>query len=185
MSSSSKIPVFAEPQLALENLGSLMDASEAQGVLCGLLLDNQGMVKWLQAILDVLPDSNDVLAKEQLLVLKSVFESSREQLNNEEMSLQLLLPDEDKNFSDRLLGLASWCQGFLFGYALTPKAKMDKAGGVDDCLDDLLQISQLSHDEEQSEAAELHFTELEEYVRMAVIFLNDELNPVLDSPQVQ
>jgi uncharacterized protein YgfB (UPF0149 family) len=52
-------------------------------------------------------------------------------------------------------------------------------------MDDLLQISQLAHDEEQTEETETVYTELVEHVRLAAIYIQEELNPVLPSPPIQ
>jgi uncharacterized protein YgfB (UPF0149 family) len=54
-----------------------------------------------------------------------------------------------------------------------------------ECMDDLLQISQLSHDEEQNEESEIMLAEIVEHVRLSVIYLNEEINPVLPAPQMQ
>ena len=102
------------------------------------------------------------------------------------MSLELLLPDENQEFAQRLIGLGTWCQGFLYGMAVngeTLTSNLSEQGK--ECLDDLLQISQLSHDEEQSEESETVFAEIVEHVRLSVIYMNEEINPVLPAPSLQ
>ena len=115
-----------------------------------------------------------------------MYDESKDQLNAEDMSLELLLPDDDQEFAQRLIGLASWCQGFLYGLAVNGDSltsNLSEQGR--ECLDDLLQISQLSHEEEQSDDAETVFAEIVEHVRLSVIYMNEEINPVLPAPPLQ
>lgn len=177
---------FDSVQMSLMSLQAMTDAAEAHGTLCGLLIGQQDFARWLEFTLDKLPDASDLLAKEQLEKLRLVYEESRDQLNAEDMSLDLLLPDDEAEFAQRLIGLGSWCQGFLYGLAVNGDSltsNLSEQGR--ECLDDLLQISQLSHDEEQSEDAETVFAEIVEHVRLSVIYMNEEINPVLPAPPLQ
>ena len=177
---------FDRVQSALERLKSMTDASEAHGTLCGLLMGQQDFSRWLEFTLDPLPEAGDLLAKEQIEVLQQLYQQSKQQMNAEDMSLQLLLPDEDYEFAVRLIGLASWCQGLLYGLAVNGEALLKNLSEQGrECMDDLLQISQLGHDEEQSEETETVYAEIVEHVRLSVIYINEEINPVLPTPQVQ
>ena len=162
-----------------------MDAAEAHGTLCALLLDECDLPVWLGHTLDDLPDASDVLADERLGVLEDMFSVTQEQFDSEDLSLEILLPDEDDDFSLCLLGLSSWCQGFLYGFGV-------KAAAAEDALDDdareglsdLLEISKLSHDEEASEAAQQQFAEIVEHVRIVTLMLKESLNPLKSAPTV-
>ncbi len=176
---------FDQVQTTLHNLGASADAAESHGTLCALLLDNAVLATWLGHTLEELPDRGNVLAAEQLGVLEQLFELTREQLNNDELGLELLLPDEGDDFGLRLLGLSGWCQGFLYGIGVTGFAnddRLDQEGR--ECLSDLLEISKLSHDEEDSDEAELQFAEIVEHVRMATLLLHETLNPLKPSSTV-
>ena len=173
---------FDRVQEALERLGAGTDAAESHGTLCALMMDNTSLAGWLGHTLEELPDSSDVLAAEQLGVLEQLFEQTREQLNDDDLGFELLLPDESDDLGMRLLGLSGWCQGFLYGIGVTGAAveeSLDEASR--ECLSDLLEISKLSHDEEASEEAELQFAEIVEHVRMATLLLNETLNPLKPS----
>jgi len=177
---------FDEVQSALEKLHAVTDAAEAHGTLCGLLLGRQEMSKWLSYTLDKSPEAGDLLAQESLQVLQDLYDQSKVQLNDEDMSLELLLPEEQEEFALRLLGLATWCQGFLYGLAVNGEALVSTLSEQGkECLNDLLEISQLGHQEEESEEAEAVYAELIEHVRLSVIYMNEEVNPVLPSPQLQ
>ena len=176
---------FDQVQSALQSLGANVDAAESHGTLCAMLIANTPMATWLGHTLDDLPDRGDALAAEQLGVLEQLFETTQEQLNNEDLSFDLLLPDDSEDFGSRLLGLSGWCQGFLYGVGasgITPGDDADEQAR--ECLSDLLEISKLSHDEEASDEAELQYAEIVEHVRMSTLLLNELLNPLKPSKTV-
>jgi uncharacterized protein YgfB (UPF0149 family) len=177
---------FDSVQNTLEKLGASVDASESHGTLCGLLLDNCGMAVWLEHTLDELPKSTDVLAVEHLQVLKQLFETSREQLNTADLSFELLLPDDSDDFGVQLLGLSTWCVGFLYGLSAIFKSDAKELDAqAQECLSDLLEISKLDHDEIESPETEDQLVEIVEHVRMSVLFLNEAVNRVMPSPLLQ
>ena len=177
---------FDAVQAALEKLKSNVNAAEAHGTLCGLLLENSDMATWLKHTLDDLPDAGDVLAAEQLGVLKQLFEQSREQLNNVDMSFELLLPEESDDFGVRLLALSEWCQGLLYSAGIIGLGKTREIDELSqECLSDLLEISKLDHRQDCDEDAEQQFIEIVEHVRMSTLMLNESVNPVMASPALQ
>jgi len=173
---------FDSVQRALTSLGATAEAAEAHGMLCALLLDRSPLPLWLGQILHDLPDRDDVLAAEQLALLEQLYEETRGQLDNEDLDFVLLLPSEAEEFALRLLGLASWCQGFLYAVGVSGLADGERLGDEGrECLSDLLEISKLSDDEEGSDEAELQFAEIAEHVRMVTLLLNESLNPLRSS----
>ena len=176
---------FDSIQNSLEKLHAVTDASEAHGTLCGLLLGQQDMAKWVKFTLDVIPEQNDLLAKESFQLLQELFDYSKQQLYSDEMSLELLLPEDNEEFAIRLLGLAGWCQGFLYGLAVNGEALVSRLSEQGrECLEDLLEISQMGHDEEETEETEGVYAEIVEHVRLSVVYMNEEINPLLPAPQV-
>ena len=176
---------FDAVQAALERLGANTDAAESHGTLSALLLDNAAFPTWLGHTLDELPEAGDALAAEQLAVLESLYAQTRDQLNNEELGFELLLPDESDDFGLRLLALSAWCQGFLYGVGVAGIADGDALDETArECLSDLLEISKLGHDEDSSDEAEMQFAEIVEHVRMATLLLNESLNPLQPSDTV-
>ena len=176
---------FDRVQTALERLGASADAAESHGTLCGMIINNISLSGWLAHTLDEMPDPGNVLASEHMQLLEGLFELTREQLDKDDLSFELLLPDDSDDFGLRLLGLAGWCQGFLYAVGVTGAVDED---GLDEttreCLSDLLEISKLSHEEEASDEAEMQFAEIVEHVRMATLTLNETLNPLKPSSTV-
>ena len=173
---------FDSIQNALEKLQAVTDASEAHGTLCGLLLGQQDLSKWLKFTLESIPEQGDLLAVENLRLLQELFDLSKQQLNADDMSMELLLPDDAEEFAIRLLGLATWCQGFLYGLAVNGEALVS---GLSEQGEDLLEISQLGNDEEETDETEAVYAEIVEHVRLSVIYMNEEINPLLPSPSLQ
>jgi yecA family protein len=170
---------FDRVQTALEQLDANVDAAEAHGTLSALLIDNASLAIWLGHTLDELPDKGNVLAGEQLGVLEQLFEQTRGQLDDEDFSLELLLPDETDDLDLRLLGLSQWCQGFLYGFGVSGAAVEESLDDESrECLSDLLEISKLGHDEETSDETEQQYVEIVEHVRVATLLLNESLNPL-------
>ncbi len=177
---------FEVVQSALEKLNTNVDAAEAHGTLCGLLLGSSDMATWLKHTLDELPEAGDVLATEQLSLLKQLFEQSREQMNAEDLSFELLLPEEIDDFGNRLLGLSSWCQGLLYAVGIIGLGKRGELDEISqECLSDLLEISKLDHQQVGDEESEQQFMEVVEHVRLSVLMLNEAINPVMPAPSVQ
>ena len=177
---------FDSIQSALQNFGASTDAAESHGTLCGLLLDQTGIDVWLRHTFDEMPDRGDVLAAEKLQVLTQLFELSREQLNAEDLSFELLLPDESDELSDRLLGLSSWCQGFLYGIGVSGGNRLEALDPQSrECLSDLLEISKLNYRQEPTEEAEAQFADVIEHVRLSVLMLNESMNPLVPAPSIQ
>jgi len=173
---------FDAVQRALQHLGATAEAAEAHGILAALLLDRSPLPLWLGQILDDLPDKGDALAAERIALLEELYAETREQLENEEFGFELLLPDEVEDFGRRLQGLASWCQGFLFGLGVSGLAGGERLDTeARECLSDLLEISKLSDDDEGGDEAELQFAEIAEHVRMVTLLLNESLNPLQPS----
>lgn len=177
---------FDSIQNALQKLGATTDAAESHGTLCGLLLDNSGMAVWLHHCLEQLPDKSDVLAAEELEVLRQLFELTREQLNIEDLSFELLLPDDTDDLPTRLAALSGWCQGFLYSVGVIGKNKLESLDApAQECLSDLLEISKLDNREDSSEEAEQQYSELVEHVRISALMLNETMNPLMPAPSVQ
>ncbi len=177
---------FDSLQQALDHLTAMSDASEAHGTLCGLLLGRQDFSRWLDFTLDRDPDKNNLTQKESLQVLQAFYRQTQAELNAEDTSLDLMLPDESVEFAQRLIALGGWCQGFLYGLGVCGESLLKGLSAQGrECLDDLLQISQISHDEEQTEESENVYTEIVEHVRLSVIYIHEELNPVMPAPQIQ
>jgi uncharacterized protein YgfB (UPF0149 family) len=153
--------------------------SEIHGVLSGQIcaysaaFDLDLSVK----ILEIPNDTKEVITN----LLKMLAEDILSQLKTENYAFELLLPDADEEFSQRLIALSHWCDGFNAGFA-GAWVRDDSAMETDtrEVLSDFSRIAEV--DEENEEASEsdneINFMEIEEYVRMAAItvFLQNNVN---------
>lgn len=86
------------------------------------------------------------------------------------------LPDEDSDSQFRTEELAAWCRGFLTAYHHS--IKHDEALGSDaaEALQDLSEIACAETGEGDTEELAQALTELEEYLRISVQLIFDDLN---------
>jgi len=153
--------------------------SEIHGVLSGqICADSAAFDLGLSIkILEIPEDTKEVITK----LLKMLAEDILSQLETENYAFELLLPDADEEFSQRLIALSQWCDGFNAGFA-GAWVRDDSAMEADtrEVLSDFSRIAEV--DEEDEEASErdneVNFMEIEEYVRMAAItvFLQNNAN---------
>jgi uncharacterized protein YgfB (UPF0149 family) len=95
-------------------------------------------------------------------------------LRDDDFIFHPLLPDDDEEIALRTAALASWCEGFLAGFAYRVAA-LDAPGGlqsgeIGEVLRDIAAMAQAeAGDYDDEEDAENNFSELVEYLRVAVM----------------
>ena len=91
-------------------------------------------------------------------------------LAGDEFDFYPLMPDDEVDIAERGSALAGWCRSFLEGFA-QGSAGVDQSTLTEDSgevLKDLLAFAELEV-EEDSEEAEGNYTEIVEYLRVAVL----------------
>ena len=172
---------------ALRRLGATADLAEAHGVLVGLVCA-QGTVEreqWL-AILVPERDPNDLLAAESMAALGALYDETLRQLGSTLLEFTPLLPDDELAMGARVDALGEWCQGFLMGITLGGVDKVEEMpGDSGEILRDLVQLGRAgSYELDDDEEDEHAYWELVEYLRSAVLLLNEELNPTKAAPRM-
>ena len=159
-----------------------INSSELQGALCGLLcLDSQAnRATWYKSLYeDVHPDEDEQID------LTHLFDQTVQALNSLDFDLQLELPDDNAPIASRILALADWCQGLLFGLAAS--GLTDDTDISTDCKEyiaDAINISQINSDDlDASDSNDMDFEELVEYLRMGLFLIYSELQPADNAPQ--
>lgn len=85
---------------------------------------------------------------------------------SDSMELPLLLPDD--SLAERVTALASWCDGFMAGFAEScGSGKLPRS--VNSALSDLMAISQAEAPASASEEEQRQFAEIEEHCRMVAV----------------
>ncbi|MFC1685231.1 UPF0149 family protein [Pseudomonadota bacterium] len=152
--------------------------AEVHGLLCGLLCAAQGDVRqrWLSELIsEQEADSPAMQACSQSLV--ELYNHSLSALQDPELGFTPLLPDEEQPLQQRTEGLVEWCQSFLYGIGLSG-AKLDKelSDQGHEAIRDMTEITHLDTGSmEESEDDEQALFELEEFIRVAVLMLREEL----------
>jgi len=186
------------PQLEdlLFNVDAALGATEAHGALCGMLCA-QGATEASQWMLSVLGEHEETSKALQQAGKKllQIHQISVEQMNDTDAEFELMLPDDDEPLEMRVEALGMWCQGFVYGLAVGG-IKEDTSLPEDskELIQDILEISragyvadkeaELATDEEDSEEDEVAFMEVCEYVRMGILLIYEELQPLQSSQTV-
>lgn len=171
----------------LLNMGAVYSASELQGYLCGLVSGGRRFIanEWLELGLEFLDLTEimpvDALEDTQKDVFTVIYNDTLSQLGDSQFEFSPMLPTESSSIERRIDELGCWCQGFLHGVGASGLGGDNTmTAESSEALRDLAQISQVIIDEDSSdEENEVHWTELVEYVRAAVmIFYTDVTQPL-------
>ncbi len=190
-------PDISQLDELLISADSNLGASESHGTLCGMLCA-QGSTEasqWMLQVLGERDESSQALREvgEKLLKIHQV---SVEQMNDNNIEFELMLPDDDDALEDRVEALGNWCQGFVYGLALGGiKEDTELPENSKELIQDILEISRAGYavdeeaelavtEENDSEEDEVAFMEVSEYVRMGILLVYEELQPLQSSQTV-
>lgn len=159
--------------------GITVSPADAHGLACALLVTStpEGRLIWEKELLSDL--DNDVSMDPMLYsLLQRQYADLEARIKAPDAIISLCLPDENAALAERVAGLSDWCRGFLFGMGFVDRRRFDglreEAG---EALRDLTEISRLDPNQAGSDATdEESFVELEEYVRIAVLLVKEDLH---------
>ena len=200
---------YFEYQSQLDSADALMSLAECHGLFCGLLcLQSQAdLSQCLPHIFDDEVDQQNILQAECIKSLEEMFRQTRIDLNDPGVEFSLLLANEDHDVATRVVDLQAWTQGYLFGLGLAgldieasakiayQRSQSDTGDEQEDSLEesaanteisemisDIIQISHVSVEGlSGSEDNEQDLYELIEYVRVGVLYIQEECNPLIKS----
>lgn len=163
---------------ALSHAGALGEAAELHGQLCGLacVLGPEAGPPWIAEALQDCHGGAEV-RDSAAQALTAIAASTLEALDLGDMSLTLLLPDDDTLVDARAGDLGAWCQGFMHGLSRGAAAPESLETGVTgEIIRDFTEISRVAFgaDETLSEAEEA-YAELVEFVRVSAQLVFEEL----------
>jgi len=169
---------FKDFEDTLATAGSLADAAEAHGSLCGALcsMSPYRMSDWVN---EILPDGA-ALTEENAAMIEKVFTATATSFGEQGMEFEPLLPDDEQPLNGRANALALWCTGFLYGLGTGHISDLEALGGdVGEIVRDFTEISRASGDEADSdESNEQAYAELVEFIRVAAQVVFEELLPL-------
>lgn len=145
-------------------------AAELHGATTGWMVAGAAtpMAQWLSA-LGYETQAHEVTNDQ----LRALFESSAKQLTSHSMSIDLLLPDDDASIQARGAALQQWVDGFISGFGLAPNVRA-LGDDAQEALQDMYRLAGVELDYDEDEGDEAAFTELVEFVKVAVLLLQAE-----------
>lgn len=161
---------YQQVQEAVSKEPARISAAEAHGVLTGMLCvhGNLDPTQWLS----VLFSDGEPVSGVDVPTLLDLCEQTRKALRDDDYTFELFLPDDEVDLAERAAALGEWCQGFLYGVGFEA-ASAEWSGETGEVLNDLAEISRLDS-EADGDADEAAFTEINEFVRIAVQMVQEE-----------
>lgn len=158
---------------ALDHTELKLHASQVHGLISGLLCGNfDHKSAWDELLL------GEKLSGDTKQSLQAMFDGTAEQLSDFLFEFKMVLPSDDEDLSVRAEALGVWCQGYLTGLQTGGVPIVDREPGeLTEAINDLVEIAKMNYEQVvASEEDEEAYTELVEYVRMAVIYVYQELH---------
>ena len=163
----------------LKGIGVLASPSELHAQASAALCVNKDIPfeQWLRIVSEdyCIDNPNDSNLRH---VMSAVFDYAKEQLNKDDYSYHLLLPQEELDLPGRIEILSEWVATFLSALGMAGFVSEVISRECQEFLLDLEKISKIDTDIEGLEGEELDFIEITEYVRSGVMILFIELNQV-------
>ena len=182
-----QFPQIVELEELLYRIDAAMGAADAHGALCGMICA-RGTVElseWVDHVIGEQEQGNELL-HDVVHKLSELHQSTLEMMNDATGDFKLLLMDDDDPLAERVETLAAWCQGFIYGLAAGGiKEGSELPEDTAELLKDMIEISRAGHDvddtgveESDDNDDEEAYMEIEEYVRMGVLLVYEELQPL-------
>lgn len=181
---------FDDMSHALIKMHAATDAAEAQGLFCGILcaLGRVDKQAWIQQVIGEAVDPADLLINELKEQLDSLYQETLESLYDDEYGFQMFLADDDVSLEERIHTISEWCQGFLLGFSMRSLDTIegDARGEIEALLEDFIEVTRIDAESGEDDSEdESSFVEIEEYIRMGIIFIFTSLHPIATSDRLQ
>ena len=100
--------------------------------------------------------------------------ASLEQLGDRGFGFELLLPEADTTLGERSGALFDWCRGFLGAFGMAAGANPPLSEEGNEALSDLAKLAAATAQDDGDEDDEDALSEIEEFVRVAVLLLHGD-----------
>ncbi|MHB8728633.1 MAG: UPF0149 family protein [Sulfuricaulis sp.] len=176
---TSDLPAFDDAARVLHEAGVATGASEAHGIITGVLCAPQGArVAWQPLVLGrEAPTGGTPAALAQLLA--ALHRSTYAHLSGVECDFAPLLPGDEHSLAEQIEGLSDWCRGYLFGLHAggVPDAQR-LSGDAGEIVRDISRLSEAEFDGALADEEEARaLVEIVEYLRVGVQLVFEELQP--------
>lgn len=183
-SETNALPDFDGIANTFVSLGALGSPAELHGMACGRLCGGGRYTEqeWLKSALEFLDVAGQPDPESERAII-DLYQSTLEQLHDDTMGIQLLLPGDEAEIAQRVMALGHWCQGFLTGFGTSGvTADTTLSGETADALRDFAAFVQISPEteEDEDEDSEADYMEIVEYVRLAALSMFMEIGIAAD-----
>ena len=169
---STTLPEFTDLTTVLGHTELKLHASQVHGLISGVLCGNfTAETNWQETVM------GEKLTGDTHELLQALYAGTASQLADFLFEFNLILPDDTEALSLRAESLGVWCQGFLTGLQAAGVPIVDREqNDLTEAINDLIEIAKMNYEEvDAGEEDEAAYTELVEYVRVAVIFIYQDL----------
>lgn len=172
----------------LRAAGAAMHAAEAHGALCGIVCASgrAGPALWLEHLLG---EGNTRSAAAQACgdLLEALQNDIVSQLHDDALGFDLLLPSDAESLPARTLALVDWSGGYLYGLALGGvRETAEVPETVREVMHDFYELSHAGFSETApDEDDETAYAEIIEFMRMSVLLVHEELQPLPGTARLQ
>jgi len=158
-------------------------AADCHGFLCGQVCVTESPHRQVwEEYLDLQADNESLVAEFHEEIDALLTETSR-LLASPYFDFQLLLPDDEMPFEQRVIALGEWCHGFLNGFGMGQDTEAVMANDESrELIENFTRICRIGVSETVDEQDEKALFELAEYVRMGAIYIFDQLHAA-DKPE--
>ena len=113
-------PKYEQIEDALSRVESPYSPEDCHGMLCAMLIVNNSLRcnRWLDEICTQ-TQFNQSNTLQERDTLEALYDHTRQELNDALLDFSLLIPEDINTLSGRVAALKKWCEGFLFGLAVT------------------------------------------------------------------
>ncbi len=169
---------YTQLQGSLDSADVGIGISEVHGIVCGAICNQ--IKSGREQDLSLLIASDAITEPRTLRLLqgpiKLVYQQSSAMLHQGDAEFSLLLPDDGHSLAERTEALASWCRGFLHGLLHNDAFDIEQLpGDAEEVARDFLAFSDAESGANPSEDDERAFVEIEEYIRVGVQLIVEEL----------
>lgn len=165
------LPNYTELSHALQDTTLKLNPSQVHGAVCGIFCANSDSNAWKELT------AEDGASTQAQRVFQTLYDVTTAQLKDGLFEFQLVLPLDTEVLATRAEALTLWCQGFLTGLKLGGvPIEHREPNEVTEAINDLIEIAKMQYEDVvDSEEDESAYTELVEYVRVAVILIYQDL----------
>ncbi len=172
---------FPEIKEILLQANAINDVAESHAIASGMLVANISADKliWVKQVMGEIEEST-LPPADVMQSLGNWFDEIKEQLQDSNLRFELCLPDDDEPLEKRVTALQEWCRGFILGIALSGVKDFDDL--PEDTRDLLTDFSRIGKEEEfdldDIDESEASYADISQYVRIGVLLINEELQPM-------